>query len=254
MVINGLDHSEVDYTLAKGLTFYHCPSNLSSESLAQSAMFFILLLAGRYKETAENFFDGVLYSPIPYGLSDRTLTIVGYGASGSELAKRAATFGMTIWAIDFREISARERAEMPRERVGGPDQLAEFAAETDVLSVHLQLTDATRHVISRELVAATKSSTWVFDVARGAPIDEDALCEALLAGRIGGAARDAFAEEPPQIDHPVYRLTNVYVTPHTAGGSELTFENRARFCADNLDRLARAEEPLGRVTGALVKA
>jgi phosphoglycerate dehydrogenase-like enzyme len=253
MVTNGLDHCEVDYALAKGFTVCHCPSNLSSESLAQTAMMFILMLAGRYKENAELFAQGVLYRPRSYGIVGKSLLIVGFGASGVELARRARACGMEIWANDIRDISADERREIPLARVGGPGDLAGMVAEADVVSVHLHLTDATRHVISRDLIASMQPSAWVINVARGELIDEDALYQALLGGKLGGAAIDVFGVEPPPVEHPVFQLPNVVATPHTAGGSEVTMMNRAVFCAENLDRLAHDEEPLGQVTGPLVK-
>ena len=253
MVTNGLDHSEVDYALANGFRVCHCPSDLSAESLAQSAMMFILMLAGRYKEGAETFAQGVLYKPRSYGIVGKSLLIVGYGASGTELARRARACGMEIWANDVRDIGDDERSELPLSRVGGPDDLAAMVAEADVVSLHLHLIEATRHILSAPLIDAMKPSAWVINVARGELIDEEALYAALLAESIGGAGLDVYGIEPPPVEHPVFQLPNVIATPHTAGGSEVTMMNRAVFCGQNLDRLARGEEPLGIVTGALVR-
>ena len=253
MVTNGLDHCEVEYARSLGFTVCHCPSNLSAESLAQNAMMFILMLAGRYREAAANFAKGMLYKPRSYGVAGKSLLIVGYGASGVELARRAHACGMRIWANDIRDISSDERDELSLERVGGPGELASMVAEADVISVHLHLTDATRHVISANLIASMKPTAWVINVARGELIDETALYQALLDGKIGGAGIDVFGVEPPPVDHPVFQLPTVIATPHTAGGSEVTMKNRGVFCGQNLDRLGRGEEPLGIVTGVLVK-
>ena len=252
MVTNGLDHCEVEYAWSLGFTVCHCPSDLSAESLAQNAMMFILMLAGRYKEAAANFAKGVMYKPRSYGVAGRSLLIVGYGASGVELARRAHACGMKIWANDIRDIGADERDELSLERVGGPQQLAAMVREADVVSVHLHLTEATRHLLSAELIASMKPTAWVLNVARGELIDEEALYQALLEGKIGGAGLDVFGVEPPPVEHPVFQLPNVIATPHTAGGSEVTMKNRGVFCGQNLDRLGRGEEPLGIVTGALV--
>lgn len=253
MVTNGLDHCEVDYALSLGFTVCHCPSNLSAESLAQNAMMFILMLAGRYREAAANFSQGLLYKPRSYGVAGKSLLIVGYGASGVELARRAHACGMRIWANDIRDISSAEREELALEQVGGPEELAGMVAEVDVISVHLHLTEATRHVISAELIASMKPTAWVINVARGELVDEQALYQALLDGKIGGAGIDVYGVEPPPVADPVFQLHNVVATPHTAGGSEVTMKNRGVFCGQNLDRLGRNEQPLGIVTGTLVK-
>ena len=84
-----------------------------------------------------------------------------------------------------------------------------------------------------------KPTACIINVARGELIDEEALYEALLAGRLGGAGLDVFADEPADPNHPVFRLPNVYVSPHTAGGTDGTSRNRARFALENLNRYAR---------------
>ena len=93
-----------------------------------------------------------------------------------------------------------------------------------------------------------KPTACLINVARGGLVDEEALHEALMEGRIRGAGLDAFAQEPPDQTLPVYQLPNVYVTPHTGGSSDGTSRQRAQFAADNLDRFAQGEEVLARVT------
>ena len=93
-----------------------------------------------------------------------------------------------------------------------------------------------------------KRTACLINVSRGELVDEDALHEALVAGRIGGAGLDAYSQEPPDPNHPVYGLPNVVTTPHTSGATTGTRLRRAEYAAHNLDRLERGEEPLGRVT------
>lgn len=248
---NGLDHVEVEHVLDRGITLSHCPGHLSAEALAQSAMMFILLLAGRYKTAAENFHGGAYYDPEGLRLDGKKLAIVGYGASGLQLALRAHPFGIRISAIDVRMIPTEVLDQVPLEFLGSPEDLDDVIAECDILSVHLHLHRGTRHVIDRRRIGLLKPTAWVINVARGALIDEQALYAALLAGNLGGAGLDVFEQEPPDSTHPVFALPNVYATPHTAGGTESTTDNRARFAADNLDRIARGEEPRGLITGRL---
>ena len=248
---NGLDHVEVEHILDKGITLSHCPGYLSAEALAQNAMMFILLLAAQYKQAVGNFHGGTYYHPEGIRLDGKKLAIIGYGASGQQLALRAHPFGIKISAIDVRMIPTEVLDQVPLEFLGSPEDMDEVIAECDILSVNLHLNASTRHIIDKRRIGLLKPTAWVINVARGALIDEEALYNALLAGNLGGAGLDVFEAEPPDSDHPVFSLPNVYATPHTAGGTESTTDNRARFAADNLDRIARGEEPRGVITGRI---
>jgi phosphoglycerate dehydrogenase-like enzyme len=248
---NGLDHVEVEHILGKGITLSHCPGYLSADALAQNAMMFILMLAAQYKQAVGNFQGGTFYNPEGIRLDGKKLAIIGYGASGLQLALRADPFGIKVSAIDVRMIPTEVLDQVPLEFLGSPEDMDEVIAECDILSVHLHLHAGTRHIIDRRRIGLLKPTAWVINVARGALIDEQALYNALLAGNIGGAGLDVFEQEPPDRKHPVFSLPNVYATPHTAGGTESTTENRARFAADNLDRIARGEEPRGLITGRI---
>ena len=245
---NGLDHVEVDQILGTGMMLAHCPGELSSVALAESAMMFMLILAGRYKEGLTNFEQGKIFFPTGIALQGRTLGIVGFGASGQELARRAKAFSMSISAVDIRPIEQAILDEIQPEFLGGSDDLDRVVSECDFLSVHLHLTSQTRHIIDARRIALMKPTACLINVARGGLVDEQALYQALMEGRIGGAGLDAFAQEPPDQTLPVYQLPNVYVSPHTGGSSDGTSRNRAQFAADNLDRYAQGEDVLARVS------
>jgi phosphoglycerate dehydrogenase-like enzyme len=84
----------------------------------------------------------------------------------------------------------------------------------------------------------------LINVARGALVDETALAQALMAGKLGGAGLDVFSREPPDLSAPIFQLSNVVATPHIAGMTDGTSRRRAQCCADNVDRLAAGLEPL----------
>ena len=245
---NGLDHVEVDEILGAGMILAHCPGELSSVALAESAMMFMLMLSRRYKEGLANFEQSKCFFPAGIALKGQTLGIVGFGASGQELARRAKAFSMSIVAIDIRPIEQAILDEIQPEFLGGSDDLDRVVSECDFLSVHLHLTSQTRHIIDARRIALMKPTTCLINVARGGLVDEQALYQALMEGRIGGAGLDAFAQEPPDHALPVYQLPNVYVSPHTGGSSNVTSQNRAQFAADNLDRYAQGEAVLAQVT------
>ena len=101
---NGLDHVEVERIIEKGMILAHCPGHLSSVSLAEGAMMFILMLAHDYGNATNQFYAGTVFSANGLEVEGRTLTIVGFGASGQQLARRAKALGMKINAIDVRPI------------------------------------------------------------------------------------------------------------------------------------------------------
>ena len=244
---NGLDHVEVDKIIGAGMLLAHCPGDLSSSSLAEGAMMFILMLAHRYGEGRLNFHAGIMNTPMGMEIEGRTLLIVGFGASGQALARRAKPFGMRIQAIDIRQIEQEILDEIQPDFVGSPEDLDRLITECDFVSVHLHLTDATRHTIDARRIGLMKPTAYVINVSRGELVDEAALYQAIQEKRIGGAGFDAFAEEPPDITLPVYKLPNMYVQPHTAVGTDGTSRKRAAFARDNLARYARGEEVVARV-------
>ena len=233
---NGLDHVEVERIIEKGMILAHCPGHLSSVSLAEGAMMFILMLAHDYGNATDQFYAGTVFSANGLEVEGRTLTIVGFGASGQQLARRAKAFGMKINAIDVRPIEQEILDEIQPDLLGGPEDLDGAIEDCDFLSVHLHLTEETKHIINRKRIALLKPTSYVINVARGGLIDEDALYDALRDKKIAGAGLDAFAKEPPEFDSPVYKLHNVIVQPHTVAGTDGTMRKRADFAVENLKR------------------
>ena len=244
---NGLDHVEVERIIEKGMILAHCPGHLSSVSLAEGAMMFILMLAHDYGNATNQFYAGTVFSANGLEVEGRTLTIVGFGASGQQLARRAKAFGMKINAIDVRPIEQEILDEIQPDFLGGSQDLAAAIEDCDFLSVHLHLTQDTKHIIDRPRIALLKPTSYVINVARGGLIDEDALYDALRDNKIAGAGLDAFAKEPPEFDLPVYKLPNVIVQPHTVAGTDGTMRKRADFAVENLRKYAEGKEIEGRI-------
>jgi len=210
-------------------------------------MMFILMLTRQYPVARAVLDKGELYEPMALELEGVKLGLIGFGASGIELARRAKPFGMEILAIDIREVSAAEREEFGLSFVGTPDDLEKVVAESDILSLHLHLNSETHHIIDARMLGLMKPTAHIINVARGALIDEEALTQALLDGTIGGAGIDAYSQEPPDLTSPFFGLSNVIATPHTAGVTDGTSRKRAQCAADNVDRIAAGLEPLYRI-------
>ncbi len=243
----GLDHVDVEYMKTKQFIVANCPGQFSSVPLAECAMMFILMLSRRVYEAAKNFRASVMYKPVGYELGGKILGIIGFGASGQELARRARGFAMRVRAIDVRPIESEVLEELQPEFMGTPDDLDSVIAESDFLSLHLHLNSETRHLLDERRIGIMKPSACIINVARGALVDEEAMHEALLSGRLGGAGLDVFSQEPPDPTLPVYQLPNVVTTPHISGGTDGTSRRRAAVAAENVDRIARGLEPLYRV-------
>jgi len=243
----GLDHFDLDYWRSKGIPVANCPGPFSAVALAECAMMFILMLTRRYPAALKNLHSGLMYEPAGIELEGLKLGIVGFGASGKELARRARAFGMRNLATDVRDINEAEVREYGLEFAGGPADLDKVIAESDVLSLHLHLNPETRHILDGRRLSLMKPTAYLINIARGALTDETALIEALVANRIGGAGLDTFSQEPPDLSAPLFRLPNVITTPHIAGVTDGTSRKRARAAAENVDRIAAGLEPLYRV-------
>lgn len=172
-------------------------------------------------------------------LRDATMVVYGVGSIGAEAARLAAGLGMKV-------IGVRRRAgAVPGvSRIVPPEQLADAAAEADYVVIAAPLTPATNGAISREVIGRMKKTAWIVNIARGAIVDEDALVEALRAGRLGGAGLDAFTAEPLPKDHPLWSLDNVIVTPHSSNSSPRLRERTYALFAENLRRFKSGEDLL----------
>jgi phosphoglycerate dehydrogenase-like enzyme len=169
---------------------------------------------------------------VPGRLRGKTLTLVGVGDIGREIARVARAVGMHVIGV------SRSGERVPAvERVYRPRSLARALAAADFVVVVVPLTAQTRGLIDARALAAMRPGAWLINIARGAVIDEAALVDALRARRIAGAVLDVFPTEPLPADHPLWRLDNVVITPHVAGPS--TTDELAPVFNDNLARWLR---------------
>lgn len=240
----GFDHFDLEYWRSKNLPVANCPGIFSAVALAECAIMFMLMLARQYPVTQTNLKQGDLYRPVGMELDGLNLGIIGFGASGIELARRAAPFGLKMSAIDIRDIGAEEERKFGLEFVGKPADLDTVIATSDFLSLHLHLNDETRHTIDRRRLGLMKPTAFLINVARGALVDEAALIAVLREGGIAGAGLDVFAQEPPDLNSDIFNLPNVIATPHISGGTDGTSRKRAGAAAENVDRIAAGLEPL----------
>ena len=152
----------------------------------------------------------------PPVMADRTLGIVGLGAIGKRVCCIAsAGLGMKVVVFD-PFVDATAVADLDIELV---DSLDELLTRSDAVSMHLPLTEATRHTIGRRELALMKPGSFLVNTSRGGTVDTDALVEALESGHLGGAGIDVTDPEPLPAGHRLLTLDNVVLTPHIAGAS-----------------------------------
>jgi (S)-sulfolactate dehydrogenase len=162
-------------------------------------------------------------------LFNKSLGIVGLGNIGKVVASRARGLGMKIIAYDpFLSEDAARRMDV---------ELVDLEAiwkRSDYVTVHVPLTDETRHLIDDEAIAKMKDGVFIINCARGGIVDEDALARALDSGKVGGAAFDVFETEPPPEDHPLLSRDRFVCTPHLGASTEEAQKNVAIAVAEQI--------------------
>jgi glyoxylate/hydroxypyruvate reductase len=166
---------------------------------------------------------------LPERLGGKTLTIVGLGDIGRDIARAARALGMRVLGVSRRGRPVREAARMYPVAA-----MARALREADFVILLLPLTPETRGIIGTEALSAMKSTAWLINIARGAVVDEGALMQALEQRRIAGAVLDVFDREPLPPSHPLWKMDNVVVTPHISGPS--TADALTPVFNDNLAR------------------
>ena len=220
----GLDNIDLDACAERGVSV-HPATGANVVAVAEyviAAM--LMMLRGAYHAT-----DRVLAGEWPRTAligreaSGKTLGIVGFGAIGRAVARRATALGVGVAAYDPVLAPGDSAWNAPGVRRFG--DLAAMLAACDVVTLHVPLTGATRHLIGAAEIAVMKPGACIVNTARGGVLDEAAMAQALVSGRLGAAALDVFEDEPLPAHSRLAGIPNLYLTPHVAG---LTEEANAR--------------------------
>jgi phosphoglycerate dehydrogenase-like enzyme len=195
--------------------------------------------------------DGGWQSTAGMILAGRTLGLLGLGRIGKRVAEYGRAFGMNLIAWS-QNLSPEAASNVGVRRV----EKEELFAESDVLSIHLQLSDRTRALVTARELGLMKREAYLVNTSRGPIVEEAALIEALGARRLAGAGLDVFDQEPLPLDHPLRRLDNVTLTPHLGYATRETlgvfyadmpaaiaaFARRAPIRVINKDALSHAKQ------------
>jgi phosphoglycerate dehydrogenase-like enzyme len=211
--------------------------------IAEHVMGGLLVLARKYDRTLDaqrehRWIQNDLIHDWPWLLHGRTMTVVGLGTIGIEIARRAHAFGVRVTGV-------RRRTDEPRpdfvDRVVGPEQLGEALEGCDVLVLSAPGIASTHRMIGAEQLARLNPGAVVVNVARGQVLDTNALLDGLSSGRLRGAVLDVFEQEPLDASSPLWSAPNVVVTPHSSGFRESHWDEMVALFSDNLRRYERGE-------------
>lgn len=211
----GLDNIDLDAAKKKGIAVVNSPE---APTIAVTELVFgaILALMRNIIPADRTMKEGIWEKNLFTGneLYGKTLGIIGFGRIGREVAIRARAFGMRITAYD-PHITREDTREFNAELV----ELNTILRNSDIITLHLPLTDGTRNILNEDRLKLMKKSAILVNAARGGIIDEKALYSVLKKGKIKGAALDVFENEPP-VNSKLLTLENVVLTPHLGASTE----------------------------------
>lgn len=226
----GLDNIDVDACKARGVAVFPA-TGANDLSVAEYVITTAMMLLRRAYLSTDRVIAGEWPRNALIGgeLSGRVMGLVGFGAIAREVARRAEALGMSVIAFD---------PFLPADHAAwkgvGNRSLDALLTEADVVSLHTPLTKETRHMIDGKVLELMKDSAVLINAARGGVVDEDALCVALKAGKLAGAALDVFEKEPLDAESGkrFAGIGNLVLTPHIAGVTEESNVRVSRVTAE----------------------
>jgi D-3-phosphoglycerate dehydrogenase len=228
----GVDHIDVDFAEKRGIRIVRTPEALT-DSVAEFTVGLILSLLRKIPLADDAVRKGEWNKKynvlVGAELMGKTVGILGLGRIGSAVARRLSSFNVNL-------VYYKRNRNIEIERLLGVKYVSfdELLRISDIISIHTPLTSETYHMISFREFALMKHGVYIVNTARGAIIDEKALYEALVSGKVAGAALDVFESEPLNSENPLTRLDNVILTPHLAASCEETLKRLAVAVAEKV--------------------
>jgi|SRR3954471_2792742 phosphoglycerate dehydrogenase-like enzyme len=234
LVTTGAANASIDVAAANAHGVTVCGTGYFSSPTAELTWGLILALARHIPAEDAAVRAGGWQHTIGADLAQRTLGVIGYGRLGTRVAEVARAFGMDViaWSQNLRE--ADGATVVTKE---------ELLARSDIITIHLRLSERTRGLIGAAELAQMKPSALLVNTSRGPIVDETALLDALHGGRIGGAAIDVYETEPLPAEHPLRDAPRTVVTPHLGYVTQATYDVFYRDAAEDV-RAFIAGEPV----------
>jgi glyoxylate reductase len=249
----GVDNIDLAAATRAGIAVGHTPGVLT-ETTADLAFALMLATARRVAESDRFVRAGRwrVWTPrlmLGRDVCGATLGVIGWGAIGQAVGRRAVGFGMRVLyaahnpksAASSKPANSKQRAatqkplaNMTPAATGESVELKQLLAESDFISLNLPLTAQTHHLIGATELAAMKRGAILINTARGAVVDQAALVASLRSGHLGGAGLDVTETEPIATNDPLLKLANVVITPHIGSASHATRHRMAELAVDNI--------------------
>jgi D-3-phosphoglycerate dehydrogenase len=232
----GVDNIHIAAATERGIVVTTAPS-ANDQAVADLAMALLLALLRRIPEASGSVKAGRWERFLGAGFAGKTMGILGLGRIGRNVARRAAGFGVELIGADpvWPEEAARE---IGIRRVGIRDLLA----ESDIITLHAPLTPETEGLIGEREITLMKSGVWIVNTSRGKVVNEKAMYEALVSGKVAGYATDVFETEPPA-GSPLLSLPNVIGTPHMGTHTRESIRCMGDRVVDAVLGVLRGEHP-----------
>ena len=224
----GYDSVDVKTATAHGIPVVITPG-ANNRSVAEHAVAMMFALSKNLVEAQQEMCKGnweIRGAKKAFELEGKTIGILGLGAIGRETAKICEGCGMKVAAYD---------PFLSKEQVEGYgavyyENYEDLLKVSDVVSIHVPLTDETKNMISKKQLTEMKKTALIINCSRGGIINETDLVEALKAGEIAGAGTDVFCSEPPKTDDPLLNCPNLIVSPHSAAQTREAVIKMAQMC------------------------
>ncbi|MGZ5153538.1 MAG: D-2-hydroxyacid dehydrogenase [Burkholderiales bacterium] len=242
----GVDHPIYTEMLERGVRVT-TSSGSAAKPIAQTAITGLLMLARNFPRwlaaQQQHRWDPMRASDAPRDLQGQTAVIVGLGHIGKEIARLSRALGLNV--IGIRR--SPRLAEDPVDELYAPGRLADVLPRADWLILACPLSEETKGLVDRTVLAALPRGARLINVARGEIVDEAALLEALRSQHLAGAYLDVFQQEPLPADSSFWDMPNVFVTPHNSPAAAGNDERVYQIFLQNLARWSRSEPLLNEV-------
>lgn len=235
----GFNNIAVKHAQNKKITVTHVPG-YANIAVAEHIIGQLLFLCRRFQIQHEQVLNKTAEygGPLGYELHGRTLGIVGLGRLGTELAKRLQAFGCKLCYYDIFRQEQKEK-DMGIEFL---DNIDELIAKSDLISIHMPLTEQTKNMFSKERIKAMKDWAVLINTARGEIVDNEALVEETNSGRIFGVCDVGFAEHPELLEKINKDNHNLILSHHSAFNTAEAFERRKRIFLENIKNYLSGEK------------
>jgi D-3-phosphoglycerate dehydrogenase len=238
----GVDRVDLAAATEKGIVVSNAPGT-NKHAVADMAIGLMLAIARKIPQAHNKVINEGFWKVITGSeLWEKKLGILGLGQIGKEVARRASGFNMQILAYEpFPDMEFVNKFSIKLL------SMEEVLGQSDFISLNLPSLPSTKGIINKETLALIKEGAYFINTARGDIVDDNALYEALVSGKLKGAALDVLGVEPPSRNHPLFSLDNVIITPHIGAHTRESQLRTGMIAVENVIRVLKGKEPLYQV-------